>query len=455
VQAYVELFSHAPTRWPLVTSSLSRITPGMIILALVLLLEGVGYSYAAAGFVVAAHQAGVGLASPIQGKLADRFGQRRILLPDAVVYLAGTATLAWAAVAEAPVWVLLAVAGVTGAFYPPVTACARVLLSTAFPSGRLRETAFAVSGVAVELGFIVGPLVAVGVQQLVGAAWSVTVAGVLAFVGAVGYASTAAARAMPRRTSRPQRGGALRSHGVLLVAASLGLVAVVFGVFDIVIPAIGTEAGLPWLPALLIASVASGSALGALVYGARVWPGTVASRFRVLIASFACGLIAIPFTLDRLPLFAVALFLGGLFLGPTTITAFQLIDDLALPGTQTEAQSWTQTAIVAGVAAGAATTGVAVDAGGPARAFVVGGLAVAAAAAVVWLGRRALLTTHRGSHVEVAAAPVAAGDGTTLGETHTPERAADAPVVEHLAPVTTDLGAQQHEDDDVGRGTGG
>jgi MFS family permease len=407
VHAYVDLFSHAPTRWPLIASSLSRITPGMIILAIVLMLEDAGYTYAAAGFVVAGHQAGIGLASPLQGRLADRFGQPRVLVPDAVVYLLGTVLLAWLAVQQVPVAVLVAVAALAGVFFPPVTACSRVLLSNAFPSGRLRETAFAVSGVAVELGFIVGPLVAVGVQQLVGAAWSVVAAGVLAFLGSAGYAATAAARHLPTQARSGERGGALRAPGVVVVAVALGGVAVVFGVFDIVVPAIGSASGLPWLSALLIASVASGSALGAVVYGARVWPGTVASRFRVLIAVFAVGLVTLPLTIDVVPVFAGALFLAGLCLGPTTITAFQLIDDMALPGTQTEAQSWTQSSIVAGVAVGAAMAGLAVDASGPARAFVVGGLSVGAAAVLVSLARGVLASPLRGSDVLAGAAAAA------------------------------------------------
>ncbi len=65
--------------------------------------------------------------------------------------------------------------------------------------------------------------------------------------------------------------------------------------------------------------------------------------------------------------------------------AFQLIDDLSLPGTQTEAQSWTQSAVVVGVAGGAALAGQLVEAGSPSLALLVGAASVGIGTLVVFL----------------------------------------------------------------------
>jgi MFS family permease len=391
VNAYRDLLGHRDARWPLLTSTLSRITPGMIALAIVLLVRDGGYSYAVAGLVTAAHQVGVGLASPIQGRLADRFGQARVLRPDAVVYLLGTLGLVALVGRGVPVAVLVVVTALTGVFYPPVTACSRVVLSRLFPTGRLRETAFAVSSIAVELGFIVGPLIAVGLASTIGPGAAVRFAGVVAFVGAVAYAATAAARSTPSRGRRATGGGALRSGGVRVVVVAFGAIAVAFGVIDIVVPAVAELlAGNPQVAGYLLAAIASGSLVGGLVYGSRVWPGTVASRLRVLSTVLALGFAVVPLALSSIPVFAVGLFVGGLFLGPTTICAFQLIDDLSLPGTQTEAQSWTQSAVVAGVALGASLSGLAVDAGGPAFALLAGAASVGLGAAFINVRRTRL-----------------------------------------------------------------
>lgn len=383
MRVYLRLFAHPDARWPLVAATVSRLTPGMIALAIVLLLRGSGYSFAAAGLVTSAHQIGVGLGAPLQGRLADRLGQSRVLVPDALLYGTGTIVLAMLAGRGAAVGVLAAASVITGVFLPPVTACSRVLLSRLFPSGRMREAAFAVSSIAVELGFIVGPLAAAALSTRVGGGAGVITAGMIATLGALGYAATPAARVVPPRFHALGAGGALRSAGVRVMVLAFGCIAVVFGVIDIVVPAVAELAAAPEASGRMLAAIAGGSLLGGLVYGARSWPGSLDQRLRLLVVVLALGLGLLPQALGSLTGFTVALFLGGLFLAPTTICAFQLIDDLALAGTKTEAQSWTQTGVVFGVAAGAALSGAAVEVRGPATALIAGAGCVALGALVI------------------------------------------------------------------------
>lgn len=431
MRRYLQLASHPDARWPLATSSLTRITPGMMALAVVLLARDVGLSYAVAGLLTGAHQVGVGLGSPVQGKLVDRFGQTPVLIPDAVAYLAGTATLAAATLAGAPVWLLVTVAVVTGATYPPTTACSRVVLSRLFPSGPLRETAFAVSSIAVELGFIVGPLAATALAATVGSHVAIVTAGAASAVGTVAFAATGTSRRMPRRdVAATGRHGALRSVGIRVVMVAIGATAVVFGAIDVVLPAVAEFAGDRAAAGGLLAAVAAGSLVGGVTYGARSWPGTLRVRLTVLLATLAGSLGAVPLVLPDLPAFHLALFVGGLSLGPATIVAFQLIDDLALPGTQTEAQSWTQSAVVLGVASGAAGAGVLVERTDPGLALQAGAVAVALGALAALLGRRWLHTAAEtdAAAVEPDAAVVSAEDtaaasgaGPLVGTPPTPE----------------------------------
>ncbi|MFO7959770.1 MAG: MFS transporter, partial [Nitriliruptoraceae bacterium] len=340
MRAYLQLIGHRDARWPLLTSMVSRLTPGMMILALVLLLREHGYSYAAAGLVSAGHQLGVGLASPLQGRMVDRHGQVRVLVPDAVLYLGGTVGLATTAAAGTPVPLLVVTALATGAFYPPVTAASRVLLSRLFPSGQLRETAFAVSSISVELGFVVGPLLAVAVAEAATASWSVMLAGAAAAVGAVGYSTTPAARDMPPRQGRRPSGGALHAEGVRVIVLAIGLAAIAFGVLDITVPAVAEFAGDRTVAGRLIATLATGSLLSGVVYGGRMWPGTLPERLRFFAGGLAVAMLVLPLTVADLRVFSVGLFVAGVFLAPTTICAFQLLDDLAIRGTETEGQSW-------------------------------------------------------------------------------------------------------------------
>lgn len=395
MHAYRLLLSHTETRWPLITSTIARITPGMAVLAMVLMAREAGLSYAIAGLLTGGHQLGIGVAAPVQGKLVDRYGQRAVLIPDGIGYVLGTSVLVALVLSGAAIPVVVAVAVLSGMLYPPTTACVRVLLSKRFPSGREREAAFALTAIAVELGFIIGPLAAVGVAQTAGPGWAVVIAGLLAGIGALGLASTSASRGVPTRPREREARSALGSIGVRTMVLALGAMAVAFGVIDITVPAVAEIARQPAAAGWLIAAIAGGSLIGGLVYGGGVWPGTVVDRIRVLAVVLTAGFAFIPLATSSLTLFAVALFVAGLCLAPLTICAFELIDTLALPGTQTEAQQWTQASVVAGVAVGALLAGIAVDVSGPALAFVVGAVCIGVSAVVLHARARHLVVSPR------------------------------------------------------------
>src|SRR5918997_238156 len=65
----------------LVASMVARLPFGMFALAVVLYLAEERGSYAVAGLVDGAFGIGAAIGSPVQSRLIDRLGQRRVLLP--------------------------------------------------------------------------------------------------------------------------------------------------------------------------------------------------------------------------------------------------------------------------------------------------------------------------------------------------------------------------------------
>ncbi|MEX0834607.1 MAG: hypothetical protein WD010_00840 [Nitriliruptor sp.] len=298
-----------------------------------------------------------------------------------------------------------------------------------------------------ELGFIGGPLAATAVAARFGGRYAVVMAGVFALVGALAFAGTRASRGTARRdVAATGRGGALRAPGVRVMVIALGFVAVVFGAIDVVLPAVAEFAGRPEAAGSLVAAIAGGSLVGGLIYGGRMWPGTLRDRLRVVIVVLGLSLALVPLALPALGTFAVGLFLGGLFLGPTTIVAFQLIDDLSLPGTQTEAQSWTQSSVVVGVAGGAALAGQLVEAGSPSLALWAGAGSVGLGTLVVFLAARHLVVPD----TRVAGRPMAPADEPGSGDLDGGGGPGDGPVVGTPA-TPEDAGVQVGLTDEVVR----
>ena len=163
---YLDLL-RAPGVWPLLLGSWTvRLSYGMNLLALILMLRAAELSYAEVGLVAGGAGLALGATAPTLGRLVDRVGQTRVLVATGTVALAGGAALLGAAVAGAGVVPLLALALVSGAATPPVSPCMRALWPRLVERERL-DTAYAFDAIQLEFFFIVGPLLAAGIASAV------------------------------------------------------------------------------------------------------------------------------------------------------------------------------------------------------------------------------------------------------------------------------------------------
>jgi predicted MFS family arabinose efflux permease len=410
MRPYLEVLAFRAARRPLVGAAIGRLTPGMILLSIILAARAAGFSYTVVGLLVAGHQLGVAVGSPLQGRAADRLGHARVLVPDGVMYLAGTVLLvvgmqrAWA------VPVLIAIVFTTGLANPPTTACSRAAMGTILQTGAQRQAGFAISSSSVELGFIVGPLATVVLAQGIGPGVAVIAAGAAALIGALVYSSSDAARRPPIVASVTDGAGlgrvlgglgALRAPGLGTIVVAFLFIAASFGTFDLYIASVTEEMGMPGAAGTMIAVFALGSLIGGLYYGARVWPGTLTSRLRAFVLLLGTTMLLLPFVPGRLLLIGVTLMVAGAFTGPMNISGFHLIDELAPEGQRTEAQAWTQASIYLGSALGGAMAGIVIDLTGTRTAMVVGACSLMVAAAL--LARRPDRTAMRGAVARVEA----------------------------------------------------
>src|SRR4051812_46921611 len=127
-------------------------------LALVLLVQQVRGSYAAAGVITATYALGATLGTPLLGRLVDRVGQPRVIGPAGLVSAAFVAVLAVAAAADAPGAVLVPLAACAGLAAPPFGAVMRGAWRVALTAEKDRLAAYAVDAGAIQVGLVIGPV---------------------------------------------------------------------------------------------------------------------------------------------------------------------------------------------------------------------------------------------------------------------------------------------------------
>jgi MFS family permease len=370
-------------------SLLARLTVGMAPLATLLLIRGEGRSYAVAGVVLAASSLACAIAWPLVGRLADRVGQTRVLLPLAFAYPAAFCGLALLAVRDAPVVALAVCAALAGATLPPIGACMRALWPSMLSDDELRDTAYALESWMQELFFIVGPLI-VAALAAVGPPWAaVVVAAGLCAVGTVWFALTPPVRAAERSPRSHSRAGALGSIAVRTVILASFALGSAFGVAEVCIPAFAEQHGSRAQGGFALACFALGSLIGGVWVGTRPAARRLELRFVIALTALALALVP-PLAAPSLPVMCALMLIAGIPIAPAFAASYGLVGELAVPGTTTEAFAWLGTAVVAGVALGTSFGGFAVEQFGLPAALAFSA-PCAAVAALLTFARRASL----------------------------------------------------------------
>jgi len=121
---------------------------------------------------------------------------------------------------------------------------------------------------------------------------------------------------------------------------------------------------------LVLAAFATGSAVSGFFYGSRHWRPPVLDRFRVQALVF--GLLPWLFLLaTNIPVLAAIIFVVGLGIAPTLITAFTLIQQIVPAAALTESMGWFSTGIAVGYGIMSALVGRIADSHGARPAFLV------------------------------------------------------------------------------------
>ncbi|WP_194839934.1 MULTISPECIES: MFS transporter [Aeromicrobium] len=380
---YAQLWADRKVRALFVAAFFARIPALAAPLVLTLyVVDELGGDYKQAGVIAAATTIGAGIGSPWRGRLIDRLGIRRAIVPSIVMIgllypLATIATYAWLV----PISVLM------GLFLIPIFSIVRLSLSVMVEE-RQRRTAFSADSIVAEASFIIGPAVGALLVTQVSAAAALyaigaceVVAGVIFLVLDPPTRSVTAAPATEETAPAPASTSFVSAPLVFLFLLSGGAMAALFGTD------LGVVAELRELDEVGSVAIAYGawglsSLVGGLVYG------SLTRSVRPTFLLLALGVATIPVGLaGGVVSLSLLVIPAGLLCAPTMTAAAEWIAKLVPEERRGEAMGWQGTAYTIGGAASSPVIGAGIDGVGAWGGFVIGGSIATAIAVVVLIAQ--------------------------------------------------------------------
>lgn len=383
------------------TGFVSRLPISMTGIGIVTMLAELRGSYGLAGAISATVAVSAAVFGPQVSRLTDRLGQRRVARPATVLTALAAIALLLCAHYDAPDWTLFVSAAGMGCM-PSAGAMVRARWAHLYREEPAKlHTAYSLEAVVDETCFIVGPILAVGLATSVFPEAGLLLAGVFLAVGVALFTARRDTEPPVHEEAGRSNGSAIRSAGLRVLVLTFVATGAIFGSVEVVTVAFSQEQGHTALSSLVLAVYALGSGLAGLVFGALKLPGTLGQRFLAGTSVMAVSMLPLVLVaalctgVGALVALGGALFVAGLSISPTLISAMSLVERLVPAAQLTEGMSWTTTGLALGVALGSSLAGVVVDHAGAATAYWVPVCGAVFAAATALAGGRWLRTdTH-------------------------------------------------------------
>jgi hypothetical protein len=384
------------------TAAVGRVGIAMTSLGIVWLVHVRTGSYATAGLVIGGFAVAEAVAGPQLARLADRFGQTRVLPPALLGHAAAVATLLALVAAGTPDWLMTAGGVLVGATIPQLGA-----LSAARWAALLRDqraaalpTAFALESLANELAYLAGP----ALVSILGAsgypaagtvlAGALVVAGGLCFAAQRHTAPPASGAAAQHRTGR----SLLRPGFAVLAGVNLAIGGF-FGAMQISVTAFAVEHGAAGMAAALFAVSSCAGLLAGWLYGLRRW--RTAPRVQLAVAAAGLAISCLPLLVVGSPSeLGLGVALTGLAIPLVLVLGSVLAEAAVHRAVLTQAFAWLNSASAAGSAGAAAAAGWAVDTFGAHGGFAVAATATGVMAVLAVAGLRALRVPQQDAAAE-------------------------------------------------------
>jgi MFS family permease len=372
LRAYSGLFDQRGTKGFVAAGLVSRLTSSMVFVSLILAITERGAGYAMAGAVIAALTLAAGLAQPVFGKLIDRYGQHRVLVPMVLAFGVLMLLLTVAIEEREHAWLLVVLAAAAGIPMPVAGPLVRARWTKIYQGTDKLRIAYGFESATMETVEITGPILVTALVTGIGAVAGLAAVLTCALGGTLALAAQSSTEPEPadRAASGRSAGNSLRIPALQAVYAARFCVGAVFGAMPVSVIAFATAHGGRAFSGLLLGLYLVTSLVAGLAYGALKEQMPLHRRLIVCATLFAAG--GIPLLAARgLPSLVGLLPLAGVAMAPATVTAMEVMQRVAPPAMLTQTISWDTTAVAFGMTAGSFLAGATIAPLGADYAFLV------------------------------------------------------------------------------------
>ncbi|MCR6501956.1 MFS transporter [Shinella sp. CPCC 101442] len=395
---YKKIFSEPGTKGFSAAGFLARLPIAMAPIGIVAMLSQTHGEYWLAGAVSATYALTNALIAPQISRAVDRFGQSAVLAPTTTVSVLAFLALIAAANQGWSAWTLFASAFLAAAM-PSMPAMLRARWTEIFRDRPELNTAFAFESAADELVYIAGASLSVGLAVALFPEAGMLISTAFLALGTLAFVLQRATEPAVRHVAgSPPQKSAIRLRPVQIITLALIFVGATFATAEVSAVAITKDLGQPNTASFVIGVYAIGSFVVGLVLGALNPKLALEKQLMIAVTVLALTALPLPFA-GTVPLLAIAVFVSGIAISPTFITAFGLVERRVPETMLTEGITWVTTGIGIGMALGAFLAGWAVDTFGSQSGFWVSVAAGLGAAFTIALGQRTLAGENCGGGV--------------------------------------------------------
>ena len=358
-----------------IVAFLGRLPLAMSQLGALILVSTATGRYTAGGLAAGALAVANAVGAPVAGAIADRIGQRLVVLTQSLVAAAALACLVGLVAADARLPHIVATAALAGLAMPQVGPLARVrwrpmTRKSGDAQPRLIDAAFSYEGAADEASFVLGPALVGAIAVLINPGAALLVAAGLLAVFGCWFALHPTARLAGHHADAAALHRRLITASLVILAAAQLLIGVIFGATQTGTTALATLEGKAGVAGLVHALLGVGSVIAGLSVAGL--PERFGYERRLVTFAGALFVLSAPLlavgTIGALVPVVIAL---GFAVAPYMITVFTLAERIVPPNRVGTAATLLAGATGIGYALGSALAGGLADLGGHRPAFAV------------------------------------------------------------------------------------